>query len=97
MSTALDLDIAALVGEMESIPCEHHQHKTRPAHTDEPASHYASSHCDKCGFDGVQAAAICPGYVRLIRSGAPLQCIGCRRIAPAFDLITILGPIGGQK
>lgn len=96
MSTSLDVDIAALVGEMEAVPCEHHQHGVSPAHSDEPASHYGQSQCAHCMEDAV-IAAICPGYVAAVRSGRPLQCPGCKRVAPAFEFITILGAVGGSK
>lgn len=96
MSTELDVDIAALVGEMDAVPCEHHQHGTRPAHTDEPASHYGRGTCPKCG-EGGTVAALCPGFVALIRSGAIMRCPNCKHSAPSFEIVTILAPIGGPK
>ena len=96
MSTALDIDLAALVGEMDAVPCEHHQHGTRPSHTDEPASHYGKSNCPKCGNGGI-VAALCPGYVALVRSGVTMQCPACKHTAPAFEVVIILGPVGGPS
>lgn len=96
MSTALDIDISALVGGMDAIPCEHHQHNTRPTHTDEPASHYAKSRCPKCGDEG-PVSAVCPGYVAVIRSGVEMRCPTCKYVAPSFGIVTILGPVGGAQ
>lgn len=97
MSAALDIDIAALVGEMEAIPCEHPEHTTRPTHTDEPASHYVQGKkCPNCNCVGVTIAA-CPGYVLLVTSPVRLQCLGCGHRAPASDLVAILGPVGSTK
>lgn len=95
MSAAVDVDIAALVGEMEAVPCEHYQHGIRATHTDEPASHYAQGKCPTCKGQGT-VTAVCPGFVRLVLSGAQMKCAGCSSIHPSTDLITILGPVSGK-
>jgi len=92
MSTALDLDIAALVGEMDAIPCDSTSHEQ--LHADEAASHYARATCT-CGFNAVRA--YCPTMVNRIANNYPIQCTACNDISPASQCITILGPIGGHQ
>lgn len=92
MSTATDIDVAALVGEMDAVPCEFPQHGHHPIHTDEPASHYARSKCPTCGRDtGVLAA--CPGFIAATRANLYGICRICKSGHNALEVITILGPV----
>lgn len=96
MTTALDIDFAALVGEMDAVPCEHTQHGSHPLHTEGPASHYVRMRCPHCAYDtGVFAA--CPGFIGAIRGNAHGRCSGCEIILPAQEAVIILGPVGGSK
>lgn len=94
MSTELDLDIAALVGEMEAVPCEHSQRGlARVDHTDEAASHYLSFNCPECGY-ATDVYAACPGFVAMIRGNNNLgRCRGCEASLPSSECIAILGPV----
>lgn len=92
MSTALDTDLALLVGEIEQIPCELPQHGRHPIHTDAPASHYIRSRCPECGDDtGVIAA--CPGFVAAVRANLRGLCRECNASHNALDIVAILGPV----
>ncbi|MCO4257357.1 hypothetical protein [Pseudarthrobacter cellobiosi] len=96
MSTSLDLDISALVGEMDAVPCEHTQHGLHPLHTDSPASHYVRVHCPSCPYDsGVFAA--CQGFIAAVLANMTGRCFGCDTTTPASEAVTILGPVGGSK
>lgn len=93
MTTATDIDVSALVGEMEAVPCEHHAHTREPAfHTDEPASHYVQAHCKSCGHVS-DVKAMCPGFVATVRANVPVRCARCRVIAHGVESTTILGPV----
>ena len=95
MSTALDLDIEALVGELPAVPCEHPEHDTDPIHPDEPASHYMRGHCPVCKRTGA-VVAICSGFLAWIAADKPLRCVACSDIRPASEVVIILGPVGGH-
>ena len=95
MITAMDHDLAALVGEMEPLACEHSQHGDHPMHSDEPATHYVRGECAGCTPAMVYPA--CPGYIASIRKYLVMKCGGCGLIGPMAAFVTILGPIGGTK
>ena len=92
MNTQQQEDIAAIVGEMEDIACEHSQHGTHPYHTDQPASHYLKALCPTCGY-ATNIYAACPSYVQLVQAGAPTICSRCRTQRSALEAFTILGPV----
>jgi hypothetical protein len=91
MSTELDTDIAALVGELEAPACEHSQHGESQFHSDEPASHYVQSHCQGCTAMRVYPA--CPRFVTALMAVPFFQCMGCGTLGPTPDFFTILGPV----
>lgn len=95
MSAALDLDIEALVGEMEAVPCEHPEHGTDRIHPDEPASHYMRGRCPVCERTGA-IVAICSGFVAWIAANKPLRCVACGDVKLASEVVTIIGPVGGM-
>lgn len=85
----LDLDIAALVGEMEEQTCESCSHDER--HEDGPATHYARVQCD-CGVNVIKA--YCAWMVALIRLDRSVFCFNClTHFDKAQDHITILAPV----
>jgi ribosomal protein S27E len=93
MSTELDLDLSALVGEMEALVCEHSQHGlARVDHTDEAASHYLRFNCPECGYM-TDVYAACPGFVAMVRGDNLGHCRGCEASLPSSECITILGPV----
>lgn len=93
MSAALDLDIAALVGEMEAPPCEHPEHgMPRKAHSDGPATHYAQSHCPDCDYSP-PLRSVCAAYVHFVVSDGHMYCSGCGTRGGAWEFVTILGPV----
>lgn len=98
MTTALDLDLATLVGELEDVACEHSQHGESPSHTDGPASHYLR-YQHECGYSKMYAA--CPGFVArviwLAATGGELGCRGCHQGALCAETTTILGPVNGRS
>ena len=86
------LDIAALVGEMEALPCESAGHGTvRRSHDDGPATHYGRFHCPACGAVGVKS--YCATFVQWIQSATTLNCFKCRTVVPSSLLVTIIGPV----
>ena len=93
MTTETATDIAALVGEMEALECEHGQHGTKPAdHTDETARHYIRFNCAECGHaPNIYAAR--PGFVAAVMRGSWIQCLGCKNFAPSFECMAVLGPV----
>lgn len=96
MSAALDLDIEALVGEMDAVPCEHPEHATDTiVHPDEPASHYVRGHCPACNRTGA-VVAVCPGFVAWIIADRKVRCVVCEDVKPASQAVAILGPVGGH-
>lgn len=93
MSASLDLDIAAMVGEMEALPCEHSQHgDPNCAHDDGPATHYIKSDCESCQVK-LPVRPVCAAYVSLVRANGPMHCTDCGREGVAADFITILSPV----
>jgi len=93
MSTELDLDIAALVGEMEAPPCESVCHATQPHfHDGGSATHYARVRCGECGLDVVKA--YCQTFVRLISSpSGGAACFVCFAIQSQGEHFEVLGPV----
>jgi hypothetical protein len=88
----LDLDIAAMVGELEAPKCEHTQHQTyRDVHADKPASHYIRGYCECTGWS--EAYAACPKFVSKIQQNGWNECPGCDRIEQMSYFFQILGPI----
>lgn len=92
MSTALDLDLAALVGELEDVPCESLTHATHPEHGG-AATHYARVHCPECSYSDLKA--YCGPFVEFIKNDGPIRCF-CERLLPASRIFTILGPVNGR-
>lgn len=95
MTTALDIDLAALVGDMPAVPCEALSHGRHPIHSDGPASHYVRSLCPACGDDS-GIFAVCPGFVEAVRANVVGICPECGSRHHAALAVTILGPVGGS-
>lgn len=87
------IDIAALVGEMDAVPCDSKSHARQ--HADEPASHYARAMCPRCTFDHIRA--YCPSMMDAIANDGLIQCQQCFVMTRASACIIILGPVGGSK
>jgi hypothetical protein len=97
MSTALDLDIEALVGEMEAEPCESTSHDPadRLAHDDGPAVFYARMTCPACG--GTAVRAYCQQFINFLMDGGNAKHSEVCGAFPGSDWLTILGPVGGTR
>ena len=88
MTTALDIDLSLLVGELDAPPCESGSHTE--THPDTPASHYARVTCEGCQLNTIKT--YCAHMVALVQMNRTTQC-DCGNITPALECITILGPI----
>lgn len=94
MSTTLDMDLAALVGELEDVPCEISNHDTDWFWHDEgPATHYVRAFCPTCG--DVAVKAICQRLTDAILRNVDGCCSKCGTDIPASS-VTILGPVNGR-
>lgn len=91
MSTAVDIDVAALVGEMDAVPCESAGHRTDIDAHDGDASHYAHIYCPMCGWTVVKA--YCAPFINYISSGGRIRCSQCAMSYSPDGQITILGPV----
>ena len=92
MSAALDLDVTALVGEMEALECEHSQHGTgHQTHGDGPATHYVTGNHPCSG--STPAYAACSRMVQVIVANLPSTCGDCGEISTTGEMFTILGPV----
>ncbi|WP_427130402.1 hypothetical protein [Pseudarthrobacter sp. S9] len=92
MSTALDTDLAALVGEMEAPACEGVMHAVEIAAHGGPAAHYTRLACPECGIKPIKAH--CAPFVRWARqSNSMVICPDCKCVSYAPDTIAILGPV----
>lgn len=96
MSTELDVDIAALVGEMADVPCESPSHASVPDwHDDGPATHYALALHGCVGPAGT-VLPVCGTYAALTRNIAAerCHCAHCgQKFSRADEIVTILGPV----
>jgi len=94
MSTALDLDLATLVGELEDVPCESAGHGMAYMH-DGPATHYAEWSCQGCGQHFLKA--YCGPFVKFIQTpNHEIWCPRCFHTHDAPKTVTILGPVNGR-
>jgi len=92
MSAELDLDIAFLVGEMESLECEHSQHgEGHENHGGGPAAHYVIGSHPCVGTTPAYAA--CPRLVQVIVADVRTRCGHCDELTTTGELYTILGPV----
>lgn len=97
MTTALDLDISALIGELDAIPCESQGHGAAynaHLHDDGDATHYARVQCPYCPFAAVKA--YCQSFTDYIRDNGRILCNECSGTFLAHPNATILGPVGGH-
>ena len=92
--TALDLDLAALVGELPAVPCEHSQHGHHPNHGGGAATHYVRGICLCSG--PTEAYAACPKFVRFVRSSELTICGQCGRVATRNEQFEVVGPVNGR-
>lgn len=93
MRVSIDIDLAALVGEMDAMPCESLDHGRVPdVHDDGPATSYAKIRCSNCGYGG-HIKAYCSTFTAAIRNDCLIQCISCFGVLPASRIITIIGPV----
>lgn len=91
MSTQLDVDIAALVGEMEAPPCESIDHAPADKyHDDGAAAFYVRLQCPDCNLSVVKA--YCKRFIAFIQNDGKLRC-PCGTVRPALDIAKVLGPV----
>lgn len=95
MSTALDLDLAALVGELEDVACEHKRHGRDATEHDGPATYYVSAGCPSCDGDKNVYAA-CQRFIDTFMRASAFSCPRCYRIGDPSEFVTILGPVNGR-
>ena len=93
MSTALDIDLALMVGEMEAVPCESLGHGNESDAHEGHATHYARITCPFCDVNKIKA--YCAPFVAYVTSGGLIRCSNCRGTHAGHT--TILGPVGGSK
>jgi hypothetical protein len=85
-------DLELLVGDMPEVPCEGNSHGKDPIHPDAgPATHYALVTCKRC--QKKETKAYCLSMVHYIQDNGYLLCFQCKNLAPAMDVVTILGPV----
>jgi len=96
LSTDLSiLELEALIGPMEPIPCEHLQHEIRPKLHDGPAVEYVrGSH--SCGYKG-PVRPVCQKWVDHAKTNVMMHCPNCREVDWSLTLNTFLGPINGRS
>lgn len=93
MTTATDIDVAALVGELEAPACEHSQHEVRKMfHDDGPATHYVRA-VHHCLAEPTHAFAACQKMVDTIRAGLVVICGRCGEVTTTGEAHEILGPV----
>jgi hypothetical protein len=94
MSTAVDIDVAALVGEMEAPACESlgHGHNPESDVHDGEATHYVRVQCPACDWNTVKA--YCGPFVAYIVHVGRIRCARCAACYNTQGLWTILGPVG---
>jgi hypothetical protein len=96
MSTALDLDLEALVGDLPAVPCESFGH-VAPSESDVhggPATEYCRITCPSCGKNAVKS--YCAPMMAYIRANRLLRCGMCSNSFSAGMGVTILGPVNGR-
>jgi hypothetical protein len=98
MSTALDLDLAALMGELPDVPCESLGHNSgrHPENHSGPAAYYARVICVGCGMNTIKA--YCEAFAVWVSSPNPAHYVECEcgQVDPASEVITVLGPVNGR-
>lgn len=95
MSTAFDLDLDLLVGEMEAPLCESPHHCDGESHDDGPATHYMRiGHA--CYGPVSQVIPVCATYNgHWSQLGKTVYCHWCRTNLEPEQHNKSLGPIGG--
>lgn len=91
MSTAVDIDVAALVGGMDAVPCESLGHRYQTEVHGGPATAYARANCPCCGWAVVKA--YCEPFTQFIAEGGLIRCSECAGAYPALGNVAILGPV----
>lgn len=89
MSTQQDTDIAALVGEMEDVPCESLGHGNETDAHEGNATHYARITCPSCDVNKIKA--YCAPFVAYVTGDGFIRCSDCGGIHAGHT--TILGPV----
>lgn len=92
MSTDLDLDLAALVGPMNAIPCEHALHDEPASGHHGPATHYVRKQCKGCEKKPTVYPA-CRGFIDMLTAYKAWECPRCDSFGPAASFITVLGQV----
>lgn len=97
MSTALDVDLGLLVGELPAEPCDTPGHALLvDVHDDGPATHYWNWH-KPCGCAETVVVARCAAFTNLLLANGGMECGVCSKPGPtglAQDFYTLIGPIG---
>lgn len=94
MTTALDIDIAALVGEMEAPACEHSQHSGRPQWHADGGERYVKL-SPPCGHADLNAVRVF--CLRWLTESDLVICPRCAEEFPLKGHYTDLGPVGTTK
>jgi hypothetical protein len=98
MSTALDIDLELMVGEMEYVPCESLGHGNENMHEGH-ATHYARITCPFCDVNKIKA--YCAPFITYVTGGGLVRCSDCGAGHAGHTghtgHTTILGPVGGTK
>jgi hypothetical protein len=95
LSTDLSvLEIEALVGPMEPIPCEHIAHDTQGFGHGGNAEYYVKGFHLGCGYDGPMKA-VCKPYADWMISNLPARCTKCQEESTGLEVLKIVGRIDG--
>lgn len=92
--TELDLDLAALVGQMPTVPCESPSHNKAPRSHRGAATHYATVTHECLGPVG-QVIAICAPYAKICAEilWEDAECTWCGADLDAGEGVQVIGPI----
>jgi len=86
------IDIAAMVGEMDAVPCEHVLHNEPASGHHGPATHYVQKQCRGCEKAPTVYPA-CRGFIDMLAAYKEWECPKCDSFGPASEFIAVLGPV----
>lgn len=98
MTTALDLDLAELVGELPDVPCGESQHgSNKLRHDDGPATTYIQV-LHACIAEVGSVRPVCAKMSAVINSLSDqlLKCWTCGRHAFGREFLIVAGPVNGR-
>lgn len=91
----LDLDIAALIGEMPEVPCESPHHGKMPSHHHGEATHYGrTNHKCEARASG-KVVAVCKPFAEhyITQADSLGTCPFCFKVITGREYFEVLGPI----